>query len=49
MLGGCGIGCGLLRRFELRGQVGKTSIVLEQLFDLGGGLVCPSLCGLFGV
>ena len=37
-LGGRGIGCGLLRRFELRGQVGKTSIILGQLLDLGIGL-----------
>ena len=38
LLGGGGIGCGLLRRFELRGQVGKTSIILGQLLDLGVGL-----------
>ena len=38
LLGGGGVGCGLLRRFELRGQVGKTSIILGQLLDLGVGL-----------
>ena len=39
LLGGGGVGCGLLRRFELCGQVGKTSIILGQLFDLGIGLL----------
>ena len=39
LLGGCGVGCGLLRRFELCGQVGKTSIILGQLLDLGIGLL----------
>ena len=39
LLGGGGVGCGLLRRFELRGQVGKTSIILGQLLDLGIGLL----------